>query len=343
MPSLLTPALVAFSILMFDPLDEVLTSIEASTSVGSSQDVVVEEVEFHLVSQESVICPPRYTPMSCSTEVEVEPNVFYRTCTQDLLGEEAVWVQDEFGNEVMILDPDFPRYSVELEKWIDDSNPELIDVKLRLTVKRNASGWGNYNYATRLDLCPYPYTHVQGNIYWDWKTAYEWYELNATPDDWLLYQEHGVNFNAMEWRTRGTFGRGGDLYFGCRKISGRLYNAPSPSFASRDIEWDGRLWKTKMPAEPVDLPANIKLEPPCDFDPSVPDSNDFAIDLQIRMSGRHVIASLDGEMLPKSEYIHIPNVVQFEAHAQFVIMDPVDCQPVYEEDGGDSSYDEVIP
>ena len=99
MPSLLTSALVAFSILMFDPLDEVLTSIEASTSVGTSQDVVVEEVEFHLVSQESVICPPQYTNMSCSDPIEVEPNILYKTCSQDILGEEYVWVQDEFGNE----------------------------------------------------------------------------------------------------------------------------------------------------------------------------------------------------------------------------------------------------
>lgn len=305
------------------------------------QDVVVEEeIVFDVSSPEVVACPPKYTSMSCSAEVESEPNVFYKTCASEIRGTEYVWVQDEFGNDVRILDPSALRFSDELEKWIDKSNPHVIDVRFRLTIKRHASGWSQYNYATRLDLCPYPHTHVQGNIYWDWMSAYDWYELNSTPEDWQLYQDHAVNFSGMEWRTRGGFGRGGDIYFGCRKIIGKLYDGPTPSFSSRDIEWNGGLWRTRFPENEA---ANIELKPPCDFDPSVPDSNDFAINLQITMSGRHVIASMDGEMLPQSEYIHIPNVLQIEGHAQFVIMDPVDCQPTYEEDGGDSSYDEVIP
>ena len=318
-------------------------AVEEEINGVSTPEGMVEEVEFHVVSQESVICPPQYDPMDCTTSVEVEPNIFYRTCESEVRGEEYVWVTDEAGNDRRVVDPYALRYTTTLEKWVDKSNEHVINVRFRLTVKRHASGWGLYNYSSRLNLCPYPYTHVQGNIYWDWKTAYEWYELNATPEDWLLYQEHNVNFGGMSWRTRRSFGSGGDIYFGCRKISGKLYDGPTPLFQSRDIEWDGKMWKSKFPAEPVDLPANIKLEPPCDFDPSIPESNDFAINLQVSMSGPMYISSSDGEMLPVTERIVIPNVLHIEGHAEFVVMDPVECQPVYEEDGGDSSYDEVVP
>ena len=316
-------------------LEEVLTELE--TPQGTT---VIENVEFHVTSPESVICPPVYTPMNCQRSVQIEPNVWYTTCESDIRGEENVWVEDEAGNQRMILDPNALRFSTTLEKWTDKRNEHVIDVRFRLTVKRHAAGWGQYNFVTRCDLCPYPYEHVQGNIYWDWTNAYEWHQLNATPEDWQMYEDHGVNFSGMTWKTRGSFGYGGDLYFGCRKINGKLYGGPTPNFSSRDIEWGGEMWRSVFPPT---VPSNIHLQPPCDFDPSIPDSNDFAINLRITMSGRHVISSLDGEMLPQSQFIQIPNVVQFEAHAQFTIMDPVECQPVYEEDGGDSSMDEVIP
>ena len=303
------------------------------------QEVVVEDIVFDITTPEVVSCPPRYTDMDCEPSVELEPNLWYRVCTSDIRGEEYVWVADEAGTQQRILMPDVLRFSTTLERWTQKNNEHVIDIRFRLTVKRHVSGYGSYNFVTRQKMCPYPYEHVQGNIYWDWTNAYEWYELNSIPEDWQLYQDSGVYFNGMNWKTRGSFGSGGDLYFGCRKIRGKMYDNPSPSFASRDIEWNGETWRYRFPTNEA---ANIRLQPPCDYSAEEPDSKQFAINMQITMSGCHYISSLDGEMLPQSERIVIPNVVQFDSHAQFVIMDPVECPPKYEEDGGDSSMDEII-
>ena len=304
------------------------------------QDVIEEEIVFHVTSPEVVACPPRYTPMNCQRSVEIEPDLWYQTCESEIRGNENVWIVDDSGEERYVLMPDQLRFSTELEKWTNKRNKHVIDVRFRLTVKRHASGYGSYNFVTRLDMCPFPETHVQGNIHWDWKDAYQWYGENATVEEWALYQQYGIINSGMQWRTRGSFGSGGDLYFGCRKIRGKMYDGPTPSFSSRDIEWNGQMWRSRFPET---YPANIKLQPPCEYSFEEPDSNEFAINMQITMSGRHVIASMDGEMLPKSEQIHVPNVVQFEAWAQFTIMDPLECPPKYEDDGGDSSMDEVIP
>ncbi|MGA1707058.1 MAG: hypothetical protein ACO39X_08470, partial [Candidatus Nanopelagicaceae bacterium] len=143
------------------------------------QDVIEEEIVFHVTSPEVVACPPRYTPMNCQRSVEIEPDLWYQTCESEIRGNENVWIVDDSGEERYVLMPDQLRFSTTLEKWTNKRNEHVIDVRFRLTVKRHASGYGSYNFVTRLDMCPFPETHVQGNIHWDWKDAYQWYGENA--------------------------------------------------------------------------------------------------------------------------------------------------------------------
>ena len=305
------------------------------------QDVIEEEIVFHVTSPEVVACPPRYTPMNCQRSIEAEPGVWYQTCESEIRGEGYVWVEDEAGNPREIMIPDQLKFSTTLEKWTNKKNKYIIDVRYRLTVKRHVTGWGQYNFVTRLDMCPFPETHVQGNTFWDWKTAYDWYGENATIEEWTQYQEQNL-LGDMEWRSRGSFGSGVNLFFGCRKIRGKMYDNPTPSFASRDIDWNGKMWRYCFPET---YPANIKLQPPCEYSYDEPDSNEFAINMMISMSGARVMNkfSEEGTLLPRHEWEYLPNVVQFESWSQFTIMDPVECPTTYEDDGGDSSMDEVIP
>jgi len=319
---------------------KLLTPLLVASTVFAQDVVVEEEIVFDATSPEIVSCPPRYTPMDCTTESLV-PKVYHSTCTSEIRGEGYVWVEDEAGNPREIIVPDKLKYYVTLEKWTDRRNEHVIDVHFKLTIKRYDTGWGQYNFVTRLDMCPFPETHVQGNVFWDWKNAYDWYGENATVEEWQKYEDAAI-LGGMDWRTRGSFGSGGDLYFGCRKIRGKMYDGPTPSFTNEEIEWNGHTWKSRFPET---YPANIKLQPPCEYSYEEPDSNEFAINLSISMSGARGINmySEEGGLNPRNEWEYVPNVVEIESWAQFVIMDPVECPTIYEEDGGDSSMDEVIP
>lgn len=272
------------------------------------------------------VCPPRYNSFTCDKWEEIEDKIWYRQCTSQVLTDEGEL-----------------KFSTTLETWKDKSNPNFIDVEGVLTIKHHQFGWAYYNYVHRSQMCPFPLTQVKGNVYWDWDTAYEWYGQNSTDEEWDLYQESGVNFGGMEWRTRNGFGQSGDLYFGCRKKAGLVYSGPVPSFSARDIEFDDRLWRYRFPEEEN---AIIDLEPPLSFDPDDSDKNNFAMNLRIRMSGKHVIKAVNGVMLDEENTIQIPNVVRIRFRARFEIMDPEYCPdqpeppaPVY----GDSSSDEIIP
>ena len=98
------------------------------------QDVIEEEIVFHVTSPEVVACPPRYTPMNCQRSVEIEPDLWYQTCESEIRGNEYVWIRDDSGEERYVLMPDQLRFSTELEKWTNKRNEHVIDVRFRLTV-----------------------------------------------------------------------------------------------------------------------------------------------------------------------------------------------------------------
>lgn len=108
-------------------------------------------------------------------------------------------------------------------------------------------------------------------------------------------------------------GTWGDLYFGCRRLSGERNKHWMT--LDRSIEWMGEDWKWRVPEEENAL---IDLGVMQEYDP------DFGLRFVFAMQGGSPIRyDANGDlMLPAEEWEWIPNVMEVTGHARFEMLDP---------------------
>lgn len=268
---------------------------------------------------------------------------------------------------------DIIDYEVIVERWEDRRDWAVINVEWKVTVKNYKSQpytGTNFRFLLPTEYCPYVKTQIQGNIYWDWMDSTEYYEETSTPEEFYLYSTNGAFVNLHnKWTEEVTradlpylfidrrgresikyksviIGRGGDMFFGCRRVLGPMYDEITESWVGdrdmpRTIDWNGEDWKWRFPPEENavwelnELPENSE------------NPGRFSLFMQFKTGGAVPIRyDAEGQRLPEIEWEWIPNVVVFHAHAELRMLNfefpPEGCPVPALDQEPDYSDDEII-